>query len=99
MFFIMKYFKNKLITSKETSPVNLDGLGVQGRPSKKSSTDLILVLLLMTCMCSVTQEVTKNKSFLFLSQVIRRVGDQLISASSSRLLNQQVLECKHSLCS
>lgn len=43
-FFIMKYFKNKLNTSKETSPANLDGLGVQGRQSQNSD-DLILVLL------------------------------------------------------
>lgn len=40
----MKYFKNKLNTSKETSPANLDGLGVQGRQSQNSD-DLILVLL------------------------------------------------------
>lgn len=32
---------------KETSPENLDGLGVQGH-QKKKSIDLILVLLLMT---------------------------------------------------
>lgn len=42
-FFIMKYFKNKLNTWKETSPANLDGLGVQGH---QRETQLIFFLLL-----------------------------------------------------
>lgn len=63
IFFIMKYFKNKLNTWKETSPANLDGLGVQGRPSKNSS-DLILVLLLMTlCALSPRERLKMKVSF------------------------------------
>lgn len=73
-FFIMKYFKNKLNTWKETSPANLDGLGVQGHRSKK-----IQMALFNDLYVFCHQESDSEWKFPFFPQVIKWVDDQITS--------------------
>lgn len=70
----MKYFKNKLNTWKETSPANLDGLGVQGHRSKK-----IQMALFNDLYVFCHQESDSEWKFPFFPQVIKWVDDQIIS--------------------
>lgn len=108
-FFIMTYFKNKLNTSKETSPANLDGLGVQGRQKSKFRWSYPgLTFRWLVCALSPRKRLKIKVSFSLPGDQVGWRPDHFWLESwelqwgklgtASRPLNQPVLRCNHGLC-